>query len=125
MAKRLTMTYKDEVTTYDPIDVYNNSYSQINFQNILRKLARYEDLEEQGRLIELPCEIGDTIWTIDPDINFIDDFKVTDIDIVKEGIAICNHYLGYSCDFNDFGNTVFLTREEAEAKLKELRGEQE
>lgn len=125
MVKRLTMTYKDEITTYDLIDVYNNSYSQINFQNILRKLAHYEDLEEQGRLIELPCAVGDTVWTIDPDINFIDDFKVTDIDIVKEGIAICNHYLGYSCDVNDFGNTVFLTKEEAEAKLKELKGDVE
>ena len=124
MAKRLTMTYKDEVTTYDPIDVYNNSYSQINFQNILRKLAHYEDLEEQGRLIELPCAVDDTVWTIDPDINFIDDFKVTDIDITKEGIGICNHYLGFFCYVNDFGNTVFLTKEEAEEKLKE-RGEQE
>ena len=87
----------------------------------LRELQKYKELEEHGRLIELPCAVGDTVWTIDPDINFIDDFKVTDIDIVKEGIAICNHYLGYCCDVNDFGKTVFLTKEEAEAKLKELR----
>ena len=90
----------------------------------LEELRRYKDLKEQGRLIELPCKIGDTLWTIDPNINFIDDFKVTDIDIVKEGIAICNHYLGYSCDVNDFGKTVFLTKEEAEEQLKE-RGERE
>ena len=91
----------------------------------LEELKHYKQLEETGRLIELPCAVGDTVWTIDLDINFIDDFKVTDIDIMKEGIAICNHYLGYYFDVNDFGRTVFLTKEEAEAKLKELRGEQE
>ena len=89
------------------------------------KWDKWLSLEEQGRLIELPCAVGDTVWTIDLDINFIDDFKVTDIDIMKEGIAICNHYLGYYFDVNDFGRTVFLTKEEAEDKLKELRGEQE
>ena len=26
------------------------------------KLAHYEDLEEAGRLIELPCAVGDTVW---------------------------------------------------------------
>ena len=29
----------------------------------------------------------------------------------------------YARHFNDFGKTVFITRAEAEAKLKELRGE--
>lgn len=31
---------------------------------ILEKLAEYEDLEEQGRLIKLPCKVGDTVWQI-------------------------------------------------------------
>lgn len=117
MAERLTVWIEENAIPRP--DIRNNGY-----QRCTNKLAHYEDLEEAGRLIELPCEIGDTVWAIDPDITFIDDFKVTDIDIMKEGIAICNHYLGYSCDVNDFGNTVFLTKEEAEAKLKE-RGEQE
>ena len=28
----------------------------------IKKLAHYEDLEEQGRLIELPCKVGDTVY---------------------------------------------------------------
>lgn len=28
------------------------------------KLAEYENLEEQGRLIKLPCKVGDTVWQI-------------------------------------------------------------
>ena len=28
----------------------------------LRKLKDYEDLEEQGKLIKLPCKVGDTVY---------------------------------------------------------------
>lgn len=31
----------------------------------LEKLAKYEDLEEQGRLVKLPCKVGDTVWDND------------------------------------------------------------
>ncbi len=47
------------------------------------KLAEYEDLEEQNRLLKLPCKAGQK--------------------------AVC-----------EWGKTVFLTREEAEAALKGL-----
>lgn len=30
----------------------------------LEKLAKYEDLEEQGRLVKLPCKVGDTVYVI-------------------------------------------------------------
>lgn len=32
---------------------------------VYRKLKDYEDLEEQGRLLVLPCEIGDRLYWID------------------------------------------------------------
>lgn len=28
----------------------------------LKKLADYEDLEEQGRLVKLPCKVGDVVY---------------------------------------------------------------
>lgn len=31
----------------------------------LKKLADYEDLEQQGRLIKLPCKVGDIVWDND------------------------------------------------------------
>lgn len=33
---------------------------------VIERLARYEDLEEQGRLVELPCKVGDTVYRICP-----------------------------------------------------------
>lgn len=32
---------------------------------MLQKTAEYEDLEEQGLLIKLPCKVGDTVYIID------------------------------------------------------------
>ena len=60
--------------------------------SICEKLGKYEDLEEQGRLVKLPCKVGDTVWD--------------------------NDY-GRPCAI---GKSVFLNKSEAEEKLKELRG---
>ena len=78
--------------------------------SVCEKLGKYEDLEEHGRLVKLPCHIGDSIYSV-----------------VEDGLAIVE--LKFSLDFyvrrkNDFGKTVFLTKSAAEAKLKELRGEE-
>lgn len=40
----------------------------------MEKLADYEDAEEQGRLVKLPCKVGDTVYLIDRDEN--NKFKV-------------------------------------------------
>ena len=62
---------------------------------ILTKLADYEDLEEQGRLLALPCKIGDRLYWIndeDDDGNkgfcikqYNEDEKVQAIGIDKDG----------------------------------------
>lgn len=90
---------------------------------VYRKLKEYEDLEEQGRLVKLPCKIGDEVYNI------------TWWDNVQEKIVVKGktYYrtvhkhkvtklpFTYS-DIDNFGKTVFLAKSEAEEKLKELRG---
>lgn len=85
------------------------------------KLQEYEDLEEQGRLIKLPCKVGDTIYYIED--NVIYEFIVYSFDIRPLQEFVCN-YEGIRLNFKNIGKTVFLTQAEAEAKLKELRGEE-
>lgn len=90
------------------------------------KLKDYEDLEEQGRLVKLPCKVEDTVYGIS--MGKIINLTVNEISIFcMKGEKIIN----VKCQSNDefrnyvereFGKTVFLTKEEAEAKLKELRG---
>lgn len=87
----------------------------------LRKFKDYEDLEEQGRLMKLPCKVGDTIYGLHKAMVCELDTETIGISKMPSGETL---YLidGWELDKGDFGKTVFLTKSEAEAKLKELRG---
>ena len=78
-------------------------------------------MEEQGKLLKLPCAVGDTVYTIysDEDGSFIEEPKVEEVSTHR--VWIDSMYF----DYDDFGKTVFLTREEAEAALKELERSKE
>jgi hypothetical protein len=45
-----------------------------NYHNVLQKLADYEDLEEQEKLVKLPCKVGDTVY-VDNTILPIEDME--------------------------------------------------
>lgn len=90
------------------------------------KAKEYEDLEEQNRLIKLPCAVGDTVYRInkgkkEPIIPMlvigIAIRNENELVIQTKDIADDNHNL-YSK--NSIGKTVFLTKEEAESALEEL-----
>ena len=93
----------------------------------LEELQHYKDLEEQGRLIELPCAVGDTVYLFSYDI--IHPFIINGFEINKYEVEFKGSYCGeeksleyWSIHFpvSKIGKTVFLTREEAEAALKEV-----
>ncbi len=88
----------------------------------LWKIKEYEFLEEQGKLLKLPCAVGDTVY-------YLDRFCSGSLDCPSRPCESCEDYQLEIYegkfklnDINDFGKTVFLTREEAEAALKELEG---
>lgn len=87
--------------------------------NLATKLKEYEDLEEQGRLIKLPCKVGDTVYVIVGKNISVQKIQRATIDSEMK-IEFCTKRRGFAL-FN-IGKTVFLTKSEAEAKLKELRG---
>ena len=88
----------------------------------IQKLARYEDLAEQGRLIELPCKVGDTVWSTrgwdNKKISKKIDGKTWYRDIFQHKITKEKFSL---YDLDKIGKDVFLTKEEAEAKLEKLK----
>ena len=92
-------------------------------KNYIDKLAAYEDAEEQGLLVRLPCKVGQEVFTVeDADIYCTVD-GVEEIDHILE-FGICDCGLTFSTEWyearpiGEIGKTVFLTREEAEAALK-------
>lgn len=100
---------------------------QHDYISAARKLAEYEDLEEQGLLVRLPCKVGDTVYVklsacykskyIEAQVRdyayFIScGFCVVVTSAEFEKLAI---------PFSEFGKTVFLTRKEAKKKLEEMK----
>ena len=98
----------------------------------LQELLVYRGLEEQGKLLKLPCKIGDTLYCILPDLK---DGCLTE-KIVAWSIPVKLIALDKNGDFYAFhdeddyfsfdqwdkiGDKYALpTKEEAEAKLKEI-----
>lgn len=102
---------------------------------VYRKLKEYEDLEEQGRLVKLPCKVGDTVW--DNDCGRPCAYTITAFSFGECEEYICEpvttkevvfYYANSSGSItgsfaeSEIGKSVFLNKSEAEAKLKELRG---
>lgn len=90
-----------------------------------------DDLLAQGVIVP-PCKVGDTVYYL-TSIDTEEELDVTEIFcgvVVSVGydtsLWIHIHYdngLTYYHSASDFGNTVFLTKEEAEKALAEREGE--
>lgn len=103
--KACDVKYLETTAMNNPIKEY---WEHKQVAEYLRKLKEYEDLEEQGRLIKFPCKVGDTVYYVAQGRIV----EVSNIDLF---------FLLLSVVENRFNNSVFLTKSEAEAKLKELR----
>ena len=115
--------------TKEPIGLialfYRNLWAMADLRE---RLKEYEDLEEQGLLLRLSCNVGDTVYCIE-------DKKIWDCIVDKVTISRTNgvwfevktpksmpDISAIEYTENAFGKTVFLTKDEAEQKLKEMEG---
>lgn len=140
--ERLTYVTENGEVLFHPADLPDDEGMTItqlaengrykDLEEIAERLANREQAEEQGLPLWLPCKVGDTVYQISE--NFIEPCTVGVIylaDYVDGDGNHCNmaeiYYDRYDCPyvsteiyFTDFGKTVFLTKEEAKAKLKEM-----
>lgn len=100
----------------------DNNCNLVN--EVCKKLAEYEQLEEQGLLARLPCKVGDIMFRINKGAkNPVIELTVTQINITRRSynLEVIDRDCGeLMCFKNDIGKTVFLTRKEAEKKLEEM-----
>ena len=99
----------------------------------LMELKKYQEADKDGRIVVLPCKVGDTVWVagrdnvpremqLDPP-----DIRATCMDEDNLCMSLCNRKPGGFCayrlrnDGQDIGKTVFLTREEAEKALEAMK----
>lgn len=127
--ERLTERY--DITPDGESDVWVKQHDYIS---AARKLCDYEDLEEQGLLVRLPADKNAEIylissrWTICSKCGSrFDEYNCNGCEYEcdsKKEYYVRPTYLS-SIDVNAyanrFGKTVFLTREEAEKKLEEMK----
>lgn len=99
------------------------SANERTWREIYKKLAQYEDAEEQGRLIVLLCKVGDTVYVLTKkrtiNVYNIDGVIIDHNNIwleTKDGI-----YGGWLLNSLQFGLDVFLSREEAEKALENMK----
>lgn len=101
---------------------------------VLKKLAAYEDLEEQGLLVRLPVNKNKEIYIISSRWTVCSEFGSRfdecscigceyECDSEKEYYMYKTYIslIDVNAYVNQFGKTVFLTREEAENKLEEMK----
>lgn len=83
----------------------------------LERLREMVEADREGRCVVLPCKKGDTVWRIVNDATpHITKDRCTDIKI-KDGY-VWVYLIGDRVMANwNFGELLFLTREEAEAAL--------
>ena len=136
---------------------YERKDIQVKNQQLIEKLAAYEDAEEQGLFVRLPCKVGDTVYVdsavlpigemecyedIDNEIPAYFQARVVSFRFARMGlmkIAVNakwahrwiedetrpesdykEHERNFMFSTLMVGKIIFLTREEAEAKLKEM-----
>lgn len=101
-------------------------------EKICNKLADYEDLEERGLLLKLPCNVGDTVYELQEVRKRIQPLEIISVNIgrmgllyfnweLKDGIGIYHNVKGFGA--SQIGKDVFLTEQEAQAALEKMKGE--
>lgn len=125
LTKRISENIIELFARANPIQ-YNGSAQRVHikhpFWNVFNKLCDYEDAEEQGLLLRLPCKIGATLWWT----NAFGDLCSSEVNsmFIEKGIDgivietfICN------IAGKEIGKTVFFTKEEAEQALARMEKE--
>lgn len=96
-----------------------------SYESIYEKLRKYEDAEEQGLLLKLPCKVGDTVYV--PHRGKIQEMIIQMVSWNETSFffswTLNSGIYPWLDGFGDMniGKTVFLTKEEAEEKLKGMK----
>ena len=123
----------DWLTCFEYCNNIDMNCEKCAIQKAFDKLAEYEDLEEQGLFLKLPCKVGTTVYVIDTIYECDNDY----MDCIMEFPDRYQCERGFKCEYeheklvvrpesfdfkmlDNFNKIVFLTKEEAEEKLKEL-----
>ena len=108
---------------YHQLKIYEDIAELCGGFDRLRELA---EAVKEGRVIILPCKVGDTVWRIvrDGEPHITRD-EVRDM-YFADDMTPCIELVGGRVTFTEkFGKTVFLSRAEAERAIQEMEGKKD
>lgn len=129
----------EEINKRFEADCIKDAEEHEQFAEWLEELKSYKEAEEQGLLVRLPVKIGDDIYRITSkanyDLNVLNGYKVNNRVYHQKVYSIVFSQSGWlvQCDKDsiyapnvicvdvEYGKTWFLTREEAEKNLEEMK----
>ena len=104
-------TYKDIGTPKELKELKENgAFTGLELAKLAimqKELKEYKDLEEQGLLVRLPCKVGAEVYYI--------------LGIPNKTPCTIDKCVFKLSDVHKIGKSLFLTREEAEKKLEEMK----
>lgn len=128
----------ERLTEYESIGGHAHAVPAGNIDTVLMRLADLESLcsydrlrelaeaDKDGRLVMLPCKVGQRVFALLDTDKHISECEVKQIGMGNKTRFIGLEPIGargreYGVALNGFGKTVFLTREEAEKALEAMK----
>lgn len=126
---------------YEELELTPEQISEIDraYSEQAKELGEYKDAEKQGKLLKLPCAVGDRIYRIDTDEKLesreIEIYDIDNIVILADGTILLKYdaYDGVICELENIVSEkpyldfyrCFLTKSAAEQALKEMEDKHE
>ena len=118
-------SFKDRKEEYTNGDMLIQTFRvEQMIEHYFGKPKEYENLEEQGRLLRLPCRPNDIVYRINKEVRepiirmSVERIVLFDNSYALEVTDKYGRHLLFMAD--DIGKVLYITREEAEAKLAEM-----
>lgn len=119
--------YEDTGLTPDEIksmkDEHFSGLEMAKLHSALMELKKYQEADKDGRLVVLPCKVGDVVYGFHNGQTILP-MVAKWVETSADGWTIAVQYTPMAPNFylfSDFGKTVFLTREEAEKALEAMK----
>lgn len=122
--------YEDTGLTPDEIksmkDEHFSGLEMAKLHSALMELKKYQEADKDGRLVVLPCKVGQRVFALLDTDKHISECEVKQIGMGNKIGFIGLEPIGargreYGISLNGFGKTVFRTREEAENALGAMK----
>lgn len=122
MMERLAAYEDTGLTPWEIKSMQGEHFSGLEMAKLhsaLMELKKYQEAEKDGRVIALPCKVGQRVFALLDTSKHISECEVEQIGLGNEIGFACIEPIGargrkYGVSLKGFGKTVFLTREEAE-----------